>query len=230
MFQPRLFLFDIDGTLLRAGILAVDAYQKAFQDILGVPYSIRDVPCAGRTDPSIVRDLLYLKGHPPASHRDLMPRIFERFVFYIENDVAQGVPVRILEGAHQVLSLLQAHPEAFLALLTGNLERGAFSKLSACGLAHFFPTGAFGSDNEDRNQLGPLALERARSHYGISFPHSRVLVVGDAPADIRCARCAGFQVVAIASGVHERKELEQEKPDFLLDKLDLLFFQEILSQ
>jgi len=41
-----------------------------------------------------------------------------------------------------------------------------------------------------------------------------VLVIGDTPLDIRCARAIGAKVLAVATGGHSLKELQAHRPDW----------------
>jgi phosphoglycolate phosphatase-like HAD superfamily hydrolase len=46
-----------------------------------------------------------------------------------------------------------------------------------------------------------------------------VLVIGDTPLDIRCARHIGAKAIAVATGTHPREELADHAADLLLDDL-----------
>jgi phosphoglycolate phosphatase len=46
-----------------------------------------------------------------------------------------------------------------------------------------------------------------------------VVVVGDTPADVRCARAIGAVAVAVATGRPSRETLEASGPDLVLDSL-----------
>lgn len=47
---PRLILWDVDGTLLRDGRVAVDAFHRALRAIYGIHGEIVRVSSAGKTD------------------------------------------------------------------------------------------------------------------------------------------------------------------------------------
>ena len=51
------------------------------------------------------------------------------------------------------------------------------------------------------------------------MPPESVLVIGDTPHDIACARHTGVQVLCVASGTYPRQALADHRPDFLLDDL-----------
>jgi phosphoglycolate phosphatase-like HAD superfamily hydrolase len=80
--------------------------------------------------------------------------------------------------------------------------------------------GAFGSDERERDRLPPIAVERARKLTGRSYEGEAVVIVGDTPADVRCARAVGAIAVAVATGPPGREALAAADPDFLLNSLE----------
>jgi phosphoglycolate phosphatase-like HAD superfamily hydrolase len=92
-------------------------------------------------------------------------------------------------------------------LLTGNLEAGARIKLGYFDLFDDFPFGAFGSDDESRNKLPPLALERAEKVLGKNFAPSEVLIIGDSTADVECGLTNGMKILAVGTGRTTGEEL-----------------------
>lgn len=227
---PRiLFLFDIDGTLINAGELSVEAYKAAFLEILGEPYSIRVVDCAGRTDPFIVQSVLSVYRPDLASDAGIAARIFSRFLFYMHTAVAQGYKADLLPQVFEVLELLQQESSAAFGLLTGNLEQGAYCKLAAAGIDAYFDFGAFGSDHSDRNMLGPIARTRAEMKYNTAFDPSNIWIVGDSVHDISCAKAAGFRSLAVATGRTDRSSLVECDPDLAFDRLTAAPFSAIIE-
>jgi phosphoglycolate phosphatase-like HAD superfamily hydrolase len=115
-----------------------------------------------------------------------------------------------------------------LGIVTGNVASTAPVKLRAAGYdPDWFPVGAFGSEALDRNELPTLALERAIRHFEIDVAPEQVVVVGDTPMDIACARALGAVAVAVCTGFSKRADLEGAQPDYLLD--DLTAFTSALS-
>ena len=104
-----------------------------------------------------------------------------------------------------------------LGLLTGNTADGAKVKLSHYGVDHHFVFGAYGDDHADRNALGPIALERAERDHGLKFDPTDVVVIGDTPKDVACARAFGARVIAVATGASSHEELAAFDPDILLE-------------
>ncbi len=224
------FLFDIDGTILLAGPLAEESYRDAFFAVLGKPYSIRTVDCAGRTDPWIVREVLLRHGHVrEADTAEIREAIFAHFLAGMRKRLQQGMRARLIDGVAESLGWLERQPMVSLGLLTGNLESGARIKLEAARVYTDFLAGAYGSDHHDRNMLGPLALARFEQFHACQIHPRQFWIVGDSVHDILCARAAGFRVLAVASGNTPRDVLAQEAPDILEDGLSISVFERILA-
>jgi phosphoglycolate phosphatase-like HAD superfamily hydrolase len=127
--------------------------------------------------------------------------------------------MRVLPGIEPLLAHLAARDDIVLALLTGNFERGARIKLSRHDLNRYFGFGSFGDDVFDRNDLPPIALERAFRATRRRFLPDDTLIVGDSVLDVACARAHGIGCLAVATGRTRRKELATENPTWLVDDL-----------
>ena len=214
----RLVLFDIDGTLITCRGRAGDALARALLATFGTPGPVETYRYSGKTDPQIVHELMAGAGLPREA---VTPRLGEVFATYLDTleETLRGF-ARPLAGVRALLDELAGRDDVALGLLTGNIEPGARIKLREAGLDGYFSIGAFGSDDEVRNNLVPVARERARAHWGEDFPGARTIVVGDAEADIFCARAGGARAVAVASGWTDRADLAALSPDALLDSLE----------
>jgi phosphoglycolate phosphatase-like HAD superfamily hydrolase len=106
-----------------------------------------------------------------------------------------------------------------LGLVTGNIEEGARIKLLPTGLWPHFRVGAYGSDHMDRRVLPSLATRRAHALVGHAFTPTDVVVIGDTPHDIDCARHFGAVAVAVTTGQYTRAQLVADGPDHLFDDL-----------
>jgi len=213
--KTHLFLFDIDGTLITSGA-GISALKLAIQDQFGTEDALRGIEIAGRTDRIITIAILEKYGVDPTPER--MTEFLDRYLHHLSRQlqVAKG---RLLPGILELLAAIQKLPQAALALLTGNMVRGAKLKLTHFGVWHYFEFGAFADDHTDRNRLGPYARARAAERHGVTFPPERIFVLGDTPHDIACGRAIGAKTVAIATGHHTREELARHHPDFLFEDL-----------
>jgi phosphoglycolate phosphatase len=216
--KRKLILFDIDGTLITCRGRAGDALARAMAATFGTPGPVETYRYSGKTDPQIVHELMAAVG---LKRSEVAPRLGEVFERYLEIlGPALAGHARPLPGVEPLLESLAARDDVALGLLTGNIEPGARVKLRVTGLDRHFAVGAFGSDDEVRNNLVPVARERARSLWGDDFAGARTVVVGDAEADVHCARAGAARAVAVASGWTDRATLAALAPDALLDSLE----------
>ena len=213
---PTLLLWDIDGTLLTSGNAGMHALQQGLRTGLGIDGSLADIDFAGRTDRWITRRI-FEKFSVPHTEENFS-RLIEAYLSHLPAALANP-HARVLPGIRELLAAAAARPGLTQALLTGNLRRGAQTKLAHHGLWNFFPFGAFADDAELRNELGPHALRRARAHTGFAFAPARVWIVGDTPHDIACARVIGARALAVATGSHTIEQLAAHSPDAVLPDL-----------
>src|SRR5204862_6935732 len=126
---------------------------------------------------------------------------------------------KLLPGVLKLLEKLKSRPHVVLALLTGNVSRGARLKLEHYGVWHFFEFGAFADDHHDRNQLGLFARARAKEKHRREFSADQIDVIGDTPRDIACGKALGARTIAVATGSWSRQKLAEHDPDLLIDDL-----------
>jgi phosphoglycolate phosphatase-like HAD superfamily hydrolase len=214
--EKKLLLFDIDGTLLTSGGAGERALRLGFREKFGIDDDLATVEIAGRTDSGIARRMLAAHGLPETPEN--LTAFFDGYLHFLAAELPVS-PGRLLPGILSLLETLKARPNIVLALLTGNLERGAKLKLTQYGVWHYFEFGAYADDHHDRDQLGRFARARATEKYGVEFPPERIFVLGDTPHDITCARAIDAKAMAIATGKFSRAELGAHAPDFLFDDL-----------
>ena len=214
--SKKLVLFDIDGTLLTSGGAGERALRRGFRERFGIDDDLARVEIAGRTDSGIARRMLAAHDLPETPEN--LTAFFDGYLHFLAHELP-GSQGGLLPGIVGLLEALQPRPDIVLALLTGNLERGAKLKLIHYGVWHYFEFGAYADDHHDRDQLGHFARTRAREKHGIDFPLDQVFVLGDTPHDISCARAIGAKAIAIATGKFSRAELGALAPDYLFDDL-----------
>ncbi len=210
-----LALFDIDGTLL-AGASAAHgrALRRALHEVYDVgdrdddPSALPRVQAAGRTDLEIARETLLLCGRSARVIDDGLADLREVCVREYARCAPEDLSDCVVAGMQELLTEISQIGRIKLALLSGNLEPIARSKLTRAGIGHHFPfgQGAFGSDSEDRTELPAIARRRAALG-GRSHPRSRTLVIGDTPRDIACARADGVRCLAVTTGPYRASEL-----------------------
>ena len=214
--QQRLLLFDIDGTLIHSGGAGVHALRSAFTERFGMADDLHDIEIAGMTDSGIVVSILN-KHKIPATNENVSA-FLDSYVHFLSLELPRRVG-KLLPGVLELLEKLKSRPHLVLALLTGNVSRGAQLKLEHYGVWHFIEFGAFADDHHDRNRLGTVARARAKEKHGRQFSASEIDVVGDTPRDIACGKAFGARTIAVATGTWSRDQLAKYQPDFLIDDL-----------
>ena len=219
---PRVILFDIDGTLIKA--VRRPEYRGRIRqmllDIFGTCGRIAEVDFGGKTDLMIYREALECEGVTPDFIREQLPRLEQVMVDMLYEMASTGEVFRLCPGVRELLEALNEDHRFVSSLLTGNVERLAEAKLRVSGIWHYFRgRGAFGSDAEERDHLPAIAAERLNEHLGQTLDPQRFIIVGDTPRDIKCARHFGARVVAVASGQHTLDQLSRHEPDALFADL-----------
>lgn len=215
----HLVLFDIDGTLIHTGGAGVKAFARTLASEFNIQNGTERIRFGGRTDTSLVREL-FLHGQIEHTLANV-ERFFDVYSFWLAQLLADSNRGGPCPGVLPFIAELKASPQPpVIGLLTGNIRLGAEIKLRHYGLWDSFETGAFGDDHEDRNLIAVIARNRGSELRQRPLTGDEILVVGDTPHDIRCARAIGARVLAVATGGSDRGELEAHQPDWLLDTLE----------
>jgi phosphoglycolate phosphatase-like HAD superfamily hydrolase len=217
--SPWLVLFDIDGTLIRTAGAGLRGMNAAFARLYGVEAALAGIPFAGRTDCAIVGDALRRIGREPAAEE--IRRVRAAYVDDLRVEIQRHMadPCEVLPGVEALLDDLAAVPGIEMGLLTGNFEEGARVKLGHFDLWRRFSFGAFGDEHTERRPLVPVAISRARDA-GVPIPApDRVVVIGDTPLDVDCARAHGARSVGVATGPFDREALRAAGADVVFDTL-----------
>jgi phosphoglycolate phosphatase len=213
-----LVLFDVDGTLLASRGAGAEAVLGACAELFGRPFAADGRAFAGSLDPLIWRALCAAHGVPdPDRHHARFRAAYARRLAQL---FAERGRARALAGVPELVAALARRPRTTLGLLTGNYAETGRLKLAAAGLdAALFPVAAWGDDAPDRRGLVPVAIERCAALGGGRPAPREVVVVGDTPRDVDCARAHGCRSLAVATGSHTVVELAAAGADLALEDL-----------
>jgi phosphoglycolate phosphatase-like HAD superfamily hydrolase len=214
----RLVLWDIDNTLIDNGGVSKAIYAGAFELLTGRQPE-NPPKTGGRTDQRIMAELLTDNGEPEGDWCSTRSALVNSGR---ENAASLGVRGRVLPGVQEVMAVLHRdHPNVVQTIVTGNIIENAAVKLGAFGLLRFvdLDVGGFGSDHPRRPELVALAIRRAAAKYLDPDDTPRVFVVGDTPRDVRAGHGSGAVVLAVASGIHNVRELREAGADHVVTDL-----------
>jgi phosphoglycolate phosphatase-like HAD superfamily hydrolase len=214
----RLLLFDIDGTLLRCGRQVRRIFGAALQETYGTTGDLDGYSFAGKIDPQIVFELLTDADIPTSRITLGLSVMQERYLARLERELDVS-EMLALPGVESALTRLATEPTTTLGLLTGNWQRGAYTKLARLELDTFFSMGAFGGDGPQRPDLLPVALERAAASTGHRFTPDQVVIIGDSLHDVTCGLAHSVPVLGVSTGWNSCDQLAAAGATWVADSL-----------
>lgn len=214
--MKALIFFDINGTIIKRDSRTDIPYGKAIDILLNVENGIEGVDTSARSDHDVFIEIL--ANHNVSYSEELWTKFLgiyrEQLEAFKETDVwRENVDVVSFLGK-------LAKTQHKLSLITGELRIGAQYKLEKIGVWKHFPTGGFGEDGLRRFDIAATALRKAKELYGNDF--DEIYIIGDTVLDIKTARHIGAKIISITTGSNSREELAAEKPDYMIDRFDML--------
>lgn len=213
--KHKLILFDIDGTLLSVSHRNMrQMISSLLQEMELTEVDHQQIPFAGRTDKAIFSDLMGSAALDAARFE----LVKQRYLDALEKAV-QPEWVETHAGAHETVAWCIEQNIPF-GLLTGNFEAAAYTKLRHADLHQRFTFGAFGCEHADRNALPAIAHQKAEAVYGRSFAPEDIVIIGDTPNDVACARHYNARCIAVTTGPYNEDELSTHLPDRILNTME----------
>ena len=211
----RLVLFDIDGTLIDSGGAGVRSLDLALKDLFSIENGFHGISMAGKTDTQIIKEGIMKHG---LSANGTIDAVIKAYLNYLKREINNDRK-HVKPGIYEVLEELKPLQDLGLGLLTGNIEEGARIKLEPFRLNEYFPAGAFGSDDEDRNNLLPIAVKRFEELFQQKIEADNCIIVGDTPRDVECAHIYGAMCIAVATGPYSYDDLIEAGADYVVQDL-----------
>lgn len=223
-----LILFDIDATLLVTGGVGIRAMEEAGVSLFGPACTAEGVAVAGRLDPLIMRDMLAKVGKPASAENLAAFRVAyeDRMRQHFAQTGPAKVQARALPGVHPLINALDDLRGVTLGLLTGNFASTGSMKLRSVDInPERFPVCAWGDDSPHafphatpkRSDLPPVATRRYRERH--DRDPSRVLIIGDTPHDVECAKAHGHACLGVGTGQFTAAALKDAGADQALNDL-----------
>ena len=215
--MDTLILFDIDGTLLLSGGAGVTSMVDAGRALFGASFTAEGIDYAGRLDPIIWRMMAERNDVDVDRHDDFRAAYIAR----LGERLGTTHHSRALPGAADLVDALHDHARATLGIVTGNYRESGGMKVANAGFElERFTVSAWGDDGATRRDLPRIAMERYAERQAGPIDPSRVVIIGDTPHDVDCARANGCRVIAVTTGPsYSRDDLAAHEPDLLVDDL-----------
>ncbi len=220
--QNKYLLFDVDGTLVNTGGAGLRAMKKTFEELLGDGDLVANYSFAGKTDSQIIHDMIRKSGCEKSTVDELAEQIAQTYVKKLEQTLQEAHNFKTYPHVKEFLEAYSNKRTCELALLTGNLEKGAELKLQHAGLWHYFAWGVFGNVSEDRIHLAEKAFEIIKQKT-VEINPRNIFIIGDTANDVRCGKAIGATTIAFAAGFESEENLREQQPDFLIYDFKELF-------
>jgi len=215
--KRKLILFDIDGTLvLYKGREAHSIFEDMTRALFGIELSLEHYRFSGKTDKAISYEVLGLAGVPEEEIAEREPEIFE----WVTNALEERTTAEsfdLLPNVRDLLDTIDANTTK--ALLTGNIARCAEIKLSHFDLMRHFEFGVYGTESKNRNDLGPIALNKYREHVGEEIAPHDVVIIGDTVNDVLVAKHIGAKCIITLTGRSTYEEVAPHEPEHIFNDL-----------
>ena len=200
-------VFDLDGTLIDSRLDIAHAANHALAQNGFQRLSVDEIA-------SFVGDgarLLVARAarvEPESKEADALVQSF--LDYYVAHPTDHTT---LLPGAHEALSALRHLP---LALCTNKPRSSTDAVLGNLPLPVPFEVVVAGGDLP-KNKPDPQALVHIAERLSLTTPE--LVMVGDGPQDILCAKAAGARSVGVEGGIIARDRLIASQPDELLGSL-----------
>lgn len=200
MADPRLIVFDMDGTLVDSGEIIAEHMAATFTEHgLATPTREQSNTVIGLTlDIAIGR----LAGCDEATALVLTETYRRRYRAMLAGGERHEP---LYAGAAEAVARLHAQEASLLGIATGKALYGASRVLDLHGLAGRFVTVQTPDNNPSKPHPGMML--RACAETGID--PSRAVMIGDTTFDMELGRAAGAKTIGVTWGYHSRALLEQ---------------------
>ncbi|KAI1874480.1 hypothetical protein JX265_004688 [Neoarthrinium moseri] len=225
----KFILFDVDGTICCAEDLSVHAFYRCISDVTGkeIRLDSTHVNLHGQTDMALVREVFRYHGIDASRIGGLMKTMTDVWPKYLQQSLDAGLACSQCSQIASALDWLMEQKQdgryrINIGLLTGNAQANTELKIQSCGLStKMFDQGisSFGDTCPSRLMLYQNAVGKMEGRHSTPIPPKQILLIGDTPIDINCAKKVGCKILAVATGNYDIDELRKHCPDFVCDNL-----------
>ncbi len=213
----KIILFDIDGTLVKAGGAGARALNHAVESMTGHKDACAKVQLQGATDKANFENAFKAgAGRKPAKKE--LALLTKRYVDRLPHEVKASLKAKKylkIKGVEKFLEKLAGRKDVMVGLGTGNLKDGAFIKLEPSGLIKHFAFGGYGCDSHHRSVVLQKAVARAAKLAGVTIKDGEVYIIGDTHRDVEAAKEAGYHSGVVQDGFGDPELLMRSNPELM---------------
>jgi phosphoglycolate phosphatase len=200
----QMIVWDWDGTIMNSTPTIVDCMQKACADLdLEIPDDALASHVIGLGLNESIKIIL------PNLHPGDYPLLIERFRHYY---LSQDHELILFQGILPLLEELKTKGH-LLAVATGKPRHGLDRTLINHGLVNFFHDTK--TADQTRAKPHPQMLHELMDKWGT--PPHHMLMIGDTTHDLKMAKNAGVEAIAVTYGAHPKAELLAHNPLACID-------------
>ncbi len=208
MKNPRLAVFDCDGTLVDSQETIVRSMKMAFEahgHVAPIPAAVRRV-----VGLPLLEAIARLGSTLDAPAHQAIRETYAKAYFELRS--RETIPEPLYPGAREALTDLGSDGW-ILGIATGKARRGLEATLTPHGIGEFFVTKQ--TSDVAAGKPSPDMLFRAMADVGAEAEDT--VMIGDTVYDIQMARNAGTWAVGVGWGYHEKDELAEAGAHIVID-------------
>ncbi len=217
--MKKVILFDVDGTLVKAGGCGLKALNRAVVEFGGPDNICSKFELQGSTDRDNFNRAFICAFKRKPKEKEFL-KLKKKYLEILPSEVNAAVNNKRylkIKGVEKLLKFLSSQKDVFLGLATGNFQEGAYLKLAPSGLSHYFSFGGFGGDYEKREDMIESAVREAEKFLKCRSDEFQVYVIGDTEKDVQAAKAHGYHSGIVMDGFGHPERLRSNAPELISD-------------